>query len=126
MKTRLTVVLFGLCSLFVSSVVLAHNHGHGGSYAGVPLSGGITSWGDSYGRTAYAGNINLGYVGGYAPAPYYGRGYGPGYGPSCGHVSPYGHSSGYRPGYRHGYRDGRHDRRYNRRHNGGYYYGGRH
>ncbi len=122
MKTRLIVVLFGLSSLFASSVVLAHNHGLGGGYAGVPVTAGITIWGDSYGRTAYAGNINLGYVGGYAPTAYYG----PGYGSSCGHVSPYGHTSGYRPGYRHGYRDGRHDRRYNRHYNGGYYGRGRH
>lgn len=119
MKTSLIVMLFGLFSLFGSSLVLAHNHGHGGGYGGIPLSGGITIWGDSYGRTAYAGNINLGYVGGYAAPSYYG----PGYGSSCGHVSPYGY---YRPAYRHGYRDGRYNRRHDRRHNGGYYRGGHH
>ncbi len=110
MKTRYIVLLLGLFSLFGAAPVLAHNYGSGGAYGGSPLTGGITIWGDSYGRIGYAGNLNLGFGYGYPalayPAvPYYG--YGPGY--------------GYVPGYGHGYRYGRgHGRGYGRGHGRGH------
>ena len=108
MKTRLFVVLFGLFSLFGSTAALAHNPGYGGAYVGVPLTGGITIWGDSYGRTGYAGNVSLGYVGGYASVPYYGHNNRPAYG--------YRSSYGYYRGSRHGYRRSRHNGHHNRHH----------
>jgi hypothetical protein len=110
MKACLIVVLLGLFSFFGSSAVLAHNPG---AYTGIPLTGGITIWGDSNGHTGYAGNVSLGFTGayanhGYAAVPYYG----PSHGPSCGHVPPY----GYARGYKRGYRNGHHNRRNNRHH----------
>ena len=117
MKTRLFVVLFGLFSLFGSTAALAHNPGYGGAYVGVPLTGGITIWGDSYGRTGYAGNVSLGLVGGYAnigyaSVPYYGQVNRPVYG----YRSSHGYDRGSRQGYRHGYRHGRHRGHHNRHH----------
>lgn len=114
MKTCLIVVLIGLFSLFGSTAVLAHNPGYGGAYAGIPLTGGITVWGDSQGNTGYAGNVSLGFAGGYAsygyaPVPYYGHVHGR----VCGHMPPYGHARGYNRGYRHGHHGkGRHGRRH--------------
>ena len=63
MKTRFVIVLLGLLSLCGSSVVLAHNPG---TYSGTPLTAVITIYGDSYGHTAYAGNVSLGISSGYA------------------------------------------------------------
>ena len=118
MKTRLFVLLFGLFSLLGSATVLAHNPGYGGIYAGVPLTGGITIWGDSYGNTGYAGNVSLGFAGGYAnygyaPVPYYGHVHGA----SCGHMPPYGYARGHNRGYRHG----RHNRHYYKDHRRGHH-----
>ena len=101
MKTRLLVVLFGLFSLLGSAAALAHSPGYGDAYAGIPLTGGITVWGDSYGNTGYAGNVSLGFAGGYAnyryaPVPYYG------------HMPPYCYARGYNRGYRHGHHGKRH------------------
>ena len=119
MKTRLIVVLFGLFSLLVSTTVMAHNPGYGGAYTGVPLTGGITVWGDSYGNTGYSGNVRLGFAGGYAnygyaPVPYYGHVHGS----SRGHMPPYGYARGYNRGYRHGHHGKRHHgkRHHGRRH----------
>ena len=109
MKTYLFVILFGLFGLFGSTTVLAHNTAYVGAYAGVPFSGGITIWGDSYGRTGYAGNVSLGIAGGYAnpgyaPTAYYGHVHGR----SCGHKPRYGYARGYKNGYRHGKHNGHH------------------
>lgn len=115
MKTRLIVVLLGLFSVFGSTAVLAHNSGYGGAYAGIPLTGGITIWGDSYGHTGYAGNVSLGFASGYAnhgyaTVPYYGHVHGF----SRGHRPPYGYARGYRRGYGYGhYSDHRGRYRYN-------------
>lgn len=91
MKTRLIVLLLGIFSLFGSVAVMAHNSGPAGSYGGIPVTGGITIWGDSNGRTAYVGNVSLGFgnvyaAPGYVAVPYYG------------HAAPYGY---YQQGYGH-------------------------
>ena len=114
MKTCLFVILLGLSGLFGSSAALAHNTGYVDVYAAVPLTGGITIWGDSYGRSGIAGNVSLGFTGGYAnygyaPIPYYGHVHGR----SCGHKHRKAHARGYKNGYRHGkyadhHRGGRH------------------
>jgi len=110
MKTRLFAVLFGLLSLIGSTVALAHNPGYGGAYVGVPLTGGITIRGDSYGHTGYAGNVSIGFVGGYAGRPYYGYVNRPAYR----NRSSHGYYRGSRHAYRHGYRYSRHHGRHNR------------
>ncbi len=104
MKTRFKVLLLGCVSIFVSTATLAHGNGYGGVYVGNGLSGGVSIWGGSHGRVAYAGNLN--YVAGYAyqPAPYYG----PVHGPQCGHPQAYGYNRSYKHGYRHGRRHGHH------------------
>ena len=117
MKTRLIVLLLGIFCLFGSAAVLAHNPGPVGSYGGVPLTGSITIWGDSYGRTAYAGNVSLGFgnvyaAPGYAAVPYYPRVvpydyYQPGYGHGRGHYKKR-HHGHHRGGHRGGHRDYRH------------------
>ncbi len=110
MKTYLIVVLIGLFSLFGSTTALAHHSGYGGAYAGIPLTGGITLWGDSYGHTGYAGNVSLGFAGGYATVPYYGHVHGF----SRGHRFPYGYARGYNRGHRYGQYNDHHGRhRYN-------------
>ena len=119
MKTRLFVVLLGLFSFFASTTVLAHNPGYGGAYAGIPLIGGITIWGDSYGRTGYAGNLSLGFASGYAnhgyaTVPYYGHFNGSAYG----YPSSYGYYRGSRHGYRHGRNYGHHNRHHYNDHRG--------
>ncbi len=114
MKIRLIVVLFGLFSLLGSAAALAHSPGYGDAYAGIPLTGGITVWRDSYGNTGYAGNVSLGFAGGYtnhgyAPVPYYGHVHGP----VCGHLPPHGYARGHHRGSRHGHhRKGHHGRRH--------------
>ena len=114
MKTYLVIVLLGIFGLFGSTAVVAHGSGYGGSHSNIPLTGGITVWGNSSGHVGYAGNLNLGFSNGYAgygyPAvPYYGHVHGR----SCGHASPYGYGSRHYRGNRHGH----HNRR-NRNHNG--------
>jgi hypothetical protein len=108
MKTRLIVLLLGIFGLFGSAAVLAHNSGPAGSYGGVPLSGGITIWGDSYGRSGYAGNVSLGFGNGYAVPGYVAV-------PVYGHVAPYGY---YQQGYRHGRGHGHYRNRHHGHHGG--------
>jgi hypothetical protein len=115
MKTYLVIVLFGLFVLFGSTAVAAHGSGYGGSYSGIPLTGGITVWGNSSGHVGYAGNLRLGFSSGYAPVPYYGHVHGP----SCGYASPYGYGSGHHRGYRNGHNNRRHRNHNGRGHHGG-------
>ena len=95
MKTRLFIVLFGLFSFLVSTAVLAHNPGYGHAYAGVPL---ITLRGNYYGHSGYAGNLRLGFAGGYSNHYYPNDRY-------YGHRSDYGYARAY---YRHGHHNRHH------------------
>jgi len=109
MKTYFIVVLLGLFGLFGSTAAFAHGTGSGAYYPVSPVTGGITIWGGSNGHIGYAGNLTLGFGGGYAPVPYYGYGYAPGYR----HNRPYWHRQ-------HGGHHGGHYGRNGGRHGGGY------
>jgi len=66
MNCRLLILLTTLTGLFITGDVLAHNPGHVLVSGGPQLSGGVTMWGNSYGQSGYAGNLNPGF--GYPPA----------------------------------------------------------
>ena len=112
MKTRCTVLLVGLISLFVSTAVLAHGSGYGGVYGGNGLSGGISVWADSYGHSGYAGSLNYGVVYGHQAVPYYGHAHGP----QCGHRHRYGYDREYSHGYNNYRKHGHKNRRGHRNH----------
>lgn len=120
MKYRLLILLTTLTGLFLTSNALAHNPGHVLVSGGHQLSGGVTVWGNSYGQSGYAGNLNLGF--GYPPATYYGHAHAP----SCGHqlvypyVNGYPVGYGYGNGYRSGYRGNAHRNKYARGHHKGH------
>ena len=98
MKFSSRYVWAGALALMLSGTVLAHDPGahYGRGYDG--LSGSATIWGDSLGRSGWAGSLSYGVGYGYAP------GYVPWghvHGPRCHHGPPRGYARGYRDGYRH-------------------------
>lgn len=99
MKYRLLILLTTLTGLFLTSNALAHDPVQVLVPGEPQLSGGVTVWGNSYGQSGYAGNLNLGF--GYPPATYYSHVHAP----SCGHQLVYPYVNVYPVRYSKGYRN---------------------
>ena len=98
MKYRILILRTSLTGLCLTSNALAHHPVRVRVPGGPQLSGGVTVWGNSYGQSGYAGNLNVGF--GYPSATYYGHAHAS----SCGHQMVYPHVNGYPVGYSNGYR----------------------
>jgi hypothetical protein len=87
----------GVLALMLSGTAVAHGSGPYPAYGHDRPSGNVTIWGDSSGRSGWAGSLSYGIGYGYAP------GYVPWghvHEPRCGHIVPRGYARGYRDGYR--------------------------
>ena len=98
MKFSSRYVWPGVLALMLSGTTLAHGPGPYPGYGYDGLSGSATIWGDSTGRSGWAGSLSYGIGYGYAP------GYVPWghvHGPRWHHRPSRGYVKGYRDGYRH-------------------------